>query len=118
MVEKRDYKGNNFGRRPYDKNLATMCLQCDLRREVKEKVSWKHLVIILGIIGSIIGAGLSISMPPAIHGIERMMETSKSTLNAINTVNAKVIVIETKQQTILNRLNKNKRSKHKDEDDD
>lgn len=112
MNERRDYDKNGIGwhqdkrRRDYDKEFAAHCINCDLRQEVKTKVSWKHFTIIGAVVGFFIGIGLYIGIPQAIHGAERMIDTSKETLAAVQTVKEKVIELDVKQAIIIRRLDK------------
>ena len=104
MNERRDYKSNGRGRRDYDKSFEAMCLHCNLREEVNTKVSWKHLLAIFGIIGAIVSAVLTFTIPPAVHGVERMRDTSKATLDAVYKVSERTARIETRQEIIMDRV--------------
>jgi len=108
MNERRDEQNGNgwhqeYRRREYD-SFESMCLKCDLRKEINGKVSWKHLLIVIGLIGSIVGTALALTVPAAIHGVERIVDTSKETLVTVNGIDKKMAIIETKQQSILHRL--------------
>ena len=84
--------------------LAAYCLKCGLREEIKTKMSWKHFTIVMGTIGTIVGTILYLIVPAGVHGIERIVDTNKATLEAIHDVERQVIKLDVKQQSILNRL--------------
>jgi len=121
MNERRDYENNGFGwhqeerRRDYDHSLEAMCLHCDLRREVNSKVSWKLFILIIGGILTITGTFLGIASNAAINGAERMLDTSKATLEAIHVVGERTAKIEARQEILMNRVadidNENHRSR-------
>ena len=52
MNERRDYEINGRGRRDYDKNFESICLHCDLRKEVATKTQEPTYPSIGGMSGS------------------------------------------------------------------
>jgi len=105
--DRRDFDKNGLGwhqkyrRRDYDKDMESFCLHCDLRKEVSGKVSWKMFFIIIGGILTIIGTIAGIGAPIASNGIEKMVNTSQATLQAIHDVSERTTRIETRQEIIM-----------------
>lgn len=104
MNDRRNYDQNGFGRRDYDKSFESMCLHCDLRQEVKTKVSWKLFIAIIGGILAIVGTFLGIGSTAAVNGAERMIDTSKATLEAIHKVSERTARIEARQEILMRRV--------------
>lgn len=118
MAERRDPENSGaLGRRDYDDDFAIHCLNCDLRKEVKEKVSWKLFIIIISGILAIAGAFISLGTNAAVNGVQSMISTSKETLKAIHDVGDRTTRIEAKQETIINRLNARRERNRRERND-
>jgi hypothetical protein len=104
MTDKRDYRANGLGRRDYDNYFAAHCLSCDLRKEVKTKLSWRHYIMITGGILAILGTVLGVGAKVATTGVVRMLDTQKETLNAVHKVSERASRIETRQEAIMKEL--------------
>lgn len=109
--ERRDYEKNGIGwhqperRRQYDTTFLGHCISCDLRNEVKTKMSWRHFTVVMGIIGAFISAIIAVSAPTAVRGFERLVDTNKETLEAVHKISDRTSRIETRQEMIMKGLN-------------
>jgi hypothetical protein len=101
MIERRDHVKNGFGRRPYDKFLEH-CMNCDLREEVKSKLSLKVFAIFITSLIALTGIVVTI----AGLGAKGMIETSKKTLEVVHQVSVDVATIQVKQQLLIHQLHK------------
>jgi hypothetical protein len=83
-------------------------MNCGLREEVKNKLSWKHYIWITGGILAIIVTFLGVGVKVAITGVTRMLDTSKRTLEIINEV-------KTNQRVLMYRIGEHTENERPDE---
>jgi hypothetical protein len=102
VTEQRDYEKNGLGRRTYDNKFLEHCLSCDLRKEVKSKLSLKVFAIFISSLIALTGIAVTI----AGLGARSMIETSKQTLEVVHQVSVDVATIQVKQQILIHQLHK------------
>jgi hypothetical protein len=102
MTERRNHAKNGLGRRTYDNKFLEHCLNCDLRKEVKGKLSLKVFAIFI----SSLVALTAIAVTIAGMGARGMIETSKQTLQVVHQVSIDVAKIQVKQQTLIHQLHR------------
>lgn len=86
-------------RRKVDRDFAEMCLDCDLRNDVKEKLSVKIFGIFVASMVALLGLILGVGG----FGVTRILRNSDLALNALHQVEQRTARIEAKQEVLLRR---------------
>ena len=64
--------------------LLEHCMGCDVRTELKRRITWTVFICIVGGITAIAGVVITVTAPMAVTGVTRMMDNTANTATAVH----------------------------------